>query len=257
MFFLKSIADIDLDSFQDLNDSPDKSSGTATEEKVRLFHFTLTKKNSALCCTYGNLAVLCGLLLGLMVLIIFDSCILGNSQLKPGDECPSYPMDCFIFPTKTNSTVVQSFQCVPKDTANFSLSYPEGHVICYGWIIGRQTTKNVLDQIGICAGLLGLFATIILLFSYIMKYPNCYVGLSVLWIVGLLVMVIVFGILGVSVVLLTYVTLALGALSVCWSCCLFCATDSYEKACCFPCRRTKVAPAPSQATTDSSVVQDV
>ena len=257
MFFLKSIVGVELDSFQRMTDVPDESAGTVPEEKTRIFSLAFSKRNGELVITYGALVLLCGVLLGLMAVLIFDGCILGNAPLESGDDCPSYPMDCFLFPTRDNATIVQSFRCLPNDAINFTSIYPDGHAWCYGWIIGRQTTKNVLDQIGICAGLLGLFATIIVLFTYIMKYPNSYVVFSCLSLTAIVAAVLALAITGISVVLLTYVTLGLGALSVAWSCCLFGVSGFCVKSSCFSWCGTQVAPAPPQATPNSPVVQDV
>ncbi|CAF1035773.1 unnamed protein product [Adineta steineri] len=40
---------------------------------------------------------------------------------------------------------------------------------CYGWIINKQSTKSVLNQLGECTGIFGLFTTLVAILTYLGK----------------------------------------------------------------------------------------
>ncbi|CAF4097921.1 unnamed protein product, partial [Rotaria magnacalcarata] len=80
--------------------------------------------------------------------------------MTDGEQCPMYPMDCFIFPDTTIlSSPIASYPCQPGRIGNFS-NFNGSFAWCYGWIIAQQSSLNVLNQLGLCSGLIGLFAII-------------------------------------------------------------------------------------------------
>ncbi|CAM4749756.1 unnamed protein product [Rotaria magnacalcarata] len=80
--------------------------------------------------------------------------------MMDGEQCPMYPMDCFIFPDTTIlSSPIASYPCQPGRIGNFS-NFNGSFAWCYGWIIAQQSSLNVLNQLGLCSGLIGLFAII-------------------------------------------------------------------------------------------------
>lgn len=100
--------------------------------------------------------------LTLVLMVLFEGCILGSAGVYVGDECPSHPMTCFA---KNAARVdVGVFECVPGRKAQF----PERgeSAWCYGWIIKRQSVNSVMTQIGICGGILGVIGT---LFAFVFR----------------------------------------------------------------------------------------
>jgi hypothetical protein len=67
-------------------------------------------------------------------------------------------MTCFASSNDASSTAVGTFECVPGNKTTF----PNGTNIawCYGWIVKRQTLSNVINQIGICGGIIGVSGTL-------------------------------------------------------------------------------------------------
>ena len=253
MYFLKTIVGVEQDSFENLDVSTSQnedslSNRETTAKEVRIFNTKIFKQPAKVRRTYYSLLIVCGVVLGGMGIIIFDSCILSTIPLKAGDDCPEDPMDCFIFSGRDNLVPIESFQCLPKDATNFSSKYRNGHAWCYGWVHSRQTTKHVLDQLGVCAGLIGLFAAITALFSYITKYPNFYLFFSVSWLLACLIGIGVLIGCSVSYALLTYVVVAVCFTSVAWTCFLFYLTGSWEKSICYPSCSKKVTPVESITT---------
>ena len=104
-------------------------------------------------------------------ILIFQGCFLLNTRLTPTDDCPDDPVDCFVF-NGTSATPLSespSFHCDPQNTTQFPLGLSNGVAHCFRWIFARQTTKKILDQLGVCTGLLGLFATLLAIVVYLGK----------------------------------------------------------------------------------------
>jgi len=107
--------------------------------------------------------------LSVTAVLIFQGCFLSNTRLLPNDNCPEYPMDCFVF-NETKSQPISdniTFHCDPKNKTQFPIGVSDPTAWCFGWIIQLQTTKNVLDQLGVCTGLLGLFSTFLAIIVYL------------------------------------------------------------------------------------------
>ncbi|CAF3368360.1 unnamed protein product [Rotaria socialis] len=124
------------------------------------------------------------------------------------EPCPMYLMDCFIFPDTTIlSSPIASYPCQPGRVGNFS-NFNGSFAWCYGWIIGQQSSLNVLNQLGLCSGLIGLFAII---FAFTFHVGHRKVGLAVVLIiiVSILIAFIILAVLKLSLAFLTFATLFL------------------------------------------------
>ncbi|CAF2052547.1 unnamed protein product [Rotaria magnacalcarata] len=128
--------------------------------------------------------------------------------MTDGEQCPMYPMDCFIFPDTTIlSSPIASYPCQPGRIGNFS-NFNGSFAWCYGWIIAQQSSLNVLNQLGLCSGLIGLFAII---FAFTFHVGHRKFGLTVVLviIISLLIAFIVLAVLKLSLAFLTFATLFL------------------------------------------------
>ncbi|CAF1507422.1 unnamed protein product [Adineta steineri] len=106
-----------------------------------------------------SFCILAIMIISTAAVLIFEGCFLANARLLPDDDCPDYPMDCFVFNRTADDQPIEqsaSFHCLPSNKAQIPSSVSNGKAVCYGWIIKLQTTKNILDQFGIALGLFGL-----------------------------------------------------------------------------------------------------
>ncbi|CAF1254984.1 unnamed protein product, partial [Didymodactylos carnosus] len=85
-------------------------------------------------------------------IIFIQGCIFAGERVYPSGACPtSGVLDCF------NDVINVRFQCVPNSIVDFNISQGQ-FAWCYGWIALNQTTDSVLNQLGICGGLLGVIS---------------------------------------------------------------------------------------------------
>lgn len=140
-------------------------------------------------------------------------------------------MDCFVFGQsalvpKTNNV---SFVCERLEKARF----PNNNVSdvtawCYGWIIRLQTTKSVLDQLGVAIALIGFFTTMLAVIVYLGKCKKAVV-LSIVFISSCGGVIIVLLVFKWSFAPLTYAILSLGMGLGIFGLVLFCILPKPEK----------------------------
>ncbi|CAF3712787.1 unnamed protein product [Adineta steineri] len=129
------------------------------------------------CCLLG------GMTLSITAVLLFQGCFLSSDRLLPGDDCPEYKSDCFIFGKSAISPITNnvSFYCKPLEKAQFGTNISDATAWCFGWIILQQTTKSVLDQLGIAIALIGFFTTMLAVVIYLGKCKKTLV-LSIIFI---------------------------------------------------------------------------
>ena len=159
-------------------------------------------------CLIGSFA------LALAGVLIFQACILANTRVAPDEACPDdYPMDCFIInPDASGHNSISdhaSFRCYPLNKTQFPSHLSNATAQCFGWVISQQTTQDVLDQLGVCTGLLGLFSTLLALTICI---DICCVGvtLAILFLLACVAGIILVAFFKVSFSPLTFAVLSLG-----------------------------------------------
>ena len=99
-----------------------------------------------------------GVTLAVALMALLEGCILGSAGLYPGDPCPDDPLTCFVFDNTTIVVPLFAFDCTPGNTS--MLPSNASTAWCYGWIIRRNTVSRVINQIGICGGILGVLGTV-------------------------------------------------------------------------------------------------
>lgn len=97
-------------------------------------------------------------ILTVLLEIIFEKCILANTSLDVGDQCPDWSADCFGQQNGTGTHAVGPFQCTKGQNATFPVTT---RLACFGWVYDDMTTDTVLNAIGVSGGLLGLIAGIV------------------------------------------------------------------------------------------------
>jgi hypothetical protein len=107
--------------------------------------------------------------------VFFEGIVLGYATVKSGDSCPTPKkgnpatvVDCFIFqnafdtspinktfPTQCNSSMIMSF-------SGFSAS-------CFAWIYADVEVIDVIEELGICAGIVALLGSVVAVMSYLCR----------------------------------------------------------------------------------------
>jgi hypothetical protein len=113
------------------------------------------------------------LLSGPPQLFFFEGIILGYATAKPGDSCPTPKrgtpatvVNCFIFQN--------AFDVLPINTSfptpcNSSMSLPSvgSWAACFTWIYADVQVVDVIEELGICAGIVALFGSFVAVMSYL------------------------------------------------------------------------------------------
>ena len=159
---------------------------------------------SVLLCILGTAA------LSIAAVLMFQGCFLVNARLVPNDDCPDYPVDCFVFNGTSPTPISQSpsFQCDPSNRTQFPSNLTDAIAYCFGWIIAKQTTKRFLDQLGVCTGLIGLFTTLLAIIVYLGRSIKSLV-LSMIFIMSSVTSIIIVAVYKWSFAPLTYFVLCL------------------------------------------------
>lgn len=92
--------------------------------------------------------------------VFIEECVISADALAVGELCPDQSKDCFVFDYPMAYSPSKSFECVPGEPVISSNS--SGYrAACYKYILNQQKTIDILNQLGICAGLLSLSANIL------------------------------------------------------------------------------------------------
>jgi hypothetical protein len=186
--------------FLDTNGNPpDLSQQSIPVNQKSIFYIGI------ICCLLG------GLTLSITAVLIFQGCFLTSARIAPGDDCPDYPMDCFIFEQSALVPITNnvSFYCESSDKADFSTNASDATAWCFGWIIRLQTTESFLDKLGVAIALIGFFTTMLAVIVYLGKCKKT-VALSIMFISSCGGTMIILLVYKWSFAPLTYAILALG-----------------------------------------------
>jgi len=177
-----------------------------------------------ICCLLG------GLTLSITAVLMFQGCFLTSARLAPGDDCPDYPVDCFIFGSSALFPITDnvSFYCESSEKAEFSTNASDATAWCFGWIIGKQTTESLLDKLGVAIALIGFFTTMLAVIVYLGKCKKT-IGISIMFIASCGGCMIILLVYKWSFAPLTYAILALGVGLGIFGFILFCILPTPEK----------------------------
>ncbi|CAF1239574.1 unnamed protein product [Adineta ricciae] len=176
------------------------------------------------CCLLG------GMILSITAVLMFQGCFLIDIRLVPGDNCPKYTMDCFVFegssfvPIAHNAT----FVCQYMNKAEFPADISDATAWCYAWVIRYQSVASVLDQIGIAIALIGFFTTILAIIVYLGKSIKTII-VSMIIISSCCALILLLLFFKWSFAPLTYAILSLGITLGVFGLLLFCLLSKAEK----------------------------
>lgn len=97
--------------------------------------------------------------------IFINGCVLSIDSLTVGQVCPDKPKDCFIYDSLVSMSPSQSFVCTPGEPV-IPINSSAYRTFCYGYILGDQKTVDILNQLGICTGILTLSANVLWVFCW-------------------------------------------------------------------------------------------
>ena len=151
------------------------------------------------------ITIVLSMCLMLLMVILTDGCIFSVRLVYPNELCSDQFSYCYIFQSRfAFYKVVDQFACQPSEPvigSNVSANY----ALCYGFILPNQSTIDVLNQLGICTGILSIVRT---LYPFIYRLARYRIGTICLIfvILGILVTQIILIILQFQI---SYVTLIL------------------------------------------------
>ena len=207
LFIIRQIIGVELQEFRPLI----QKDSNRTDERVQLFNVTLPKTSVRLRVSTVIFIIYSSLIIAFMPVLLFNGCVLDSRAFIQHGICPEHSMDCFLFAKNTDLSPIASFHCHPESRVNFSTTYPHSVIWCYSWILRDQTTKKVLDQIGICAGVTSVFATQFALIVYLSKYRRLFWLLLMILIASCVMIFVSFALFKIALSSLTYVTFILWA----------------------------------------------
>ncbi|CAF1602441.1 unnamed protein product [Adineta ricciae] len=154
------------------------------------------------------LTIVLSMCLMLLMVILTDGCIFSMRLIYPNELCSDEFSYCYIFQSRFSLyKVVDQFACQPSEPV-ISSNVSASHALCYGFILPNQTTIDVLNQLGICTGILSIVRTL---------YP-CIYRLARHRIGTICLIFVILGILATEIILIilqfniSYVTLTLVSL---------------------------------------------
>jgi hypothetical protein len=111
------------------------------------------------------------LIFAIVHILFINGCVISIEYLTPGQKCPDKPKDCFIFESRTSITPNQSFVCDPGEVA-IPVNSSVFCAVCYRYILGDQKAVDILNQLGICSGVISLSANILWLLCWIVSHER-------------------------------------------------------------------------------------
>jgi hypothetical protein len=107
--------------------------------------------------------------------VFFEGIILGYATANNGDSCPtpkrgtpSTTVDCFIFqnafdrdPTNTSYPT----QC----NSSMSITFNGYSAACFAWIYADVEVIDVIEELGICAGIVALLGSLVAVMGYLCR----------------------------------------------------------------------------------------
>lgn len=94
------------------------------------------------------------------VLVFIDGCIFSTKHIYGRRLCSDTSTFCYLFHTRfTSFTPFYQYECIP-DTPVIPDNVTANHAICYGVVLLEQTSIDILNQLGVCTGILSLIETV-------------------------------------------------------------------------------------------------
>jgi hypothetical protein len=90
------------------------------------------------------------------ILVFLEGCVFSTRHVYSNKLCPERTPNCYLFKARfTSFRPIFEFVCEPDQPtipSNMSASY----AVCYGFVLPDQSTIDILNQLGVCTGILSL-----------------------------------------------------------------------------------------------------
>ncbi|CAF3450705.1 unnamed protein product [Rotaria sp. Silwood1] len=97
-----------------------------------------------------------GMCLLVTILVFIEGCIFSTRHVYSTKACSDRMPNCYLFKSRfTSFRPLYEFVCEPDKPvipSNMSASY----AVCYGFVLPDQSTIDILNQLGVCTGILSL-----------------------------------------------------------------------------------------------------
>jgi hypothetical protein len=99
------------------------------------------------------------------ILVFIEGCIFSTRHVYSTKPCSERTPNCYLFRSSlTSYKPLYEFICTPNEPvipSNMSSSF----AVCYGFVLPDQSSIDILNQLGVCAGILSMVESI---------YPHAY-----------------------------------------------------------------------------------
>ena len=175
-------------------------------------HFALSK-------TVANrtpFIIALGMCLLVIILVFIEGCIFSTRHIYSKKLCSERIPNCYLFKTRyTSITPFYQFVC-EADQPVISANVTANHAVCYGFVFPEQSSIDILNQLGVCTGILSLVDSIYPLGYKVARRKRGRTALLALVIVLFIVMVLILtnelNISFITIILLTLAEVLLGTI---------------------------------------------
>ncbi|CAF3988095.1 unnamed protein product [Adineta steineri] len=155
-------------------------------------------------------ALVLSMCLMVIVVVFIDGCILSMRFMYSNELCSENTPYCYLF--KTRLSWYHSFHnlvCQPNESV-VSSNISADHVLCYGFIVSNQTTIDIINQLGICSGILAIVETA---YPLIYRFGHHPIGMICLVCLncGILIAEVIFAIIQFQISYMTFILMNLMA----------------------------------------------
>lgn len=139
-----------------------------------------------------HLSTIVGLLLTFITMTFFVGCIVTMEYYYSGDPCPNRSKDCFVFGGSYKEfSPIDQFVCNLGEIIKIPNSTSYRYVLCFGYALDGQSTLDIMNQLGICTGILSLLS-ILVIFLHRISYHICGIIIIIILYLGSCVTMILF-----------------------------------------------------------------
>jgi hypothetical protein len=97
-----------------------------------------------------------GMCLLVIILVFIEGCVFSSRQIFATKLCSDRIPYCYLFRTRFTSFHPMSvYECEP-DKPVIPANVTANHAVCYGFILPEQSSIDLLNQLGVCTGILSL-----------------------------------------------------------------------------------------------------
>ena len=106
------------------------------------------------------------MIISIIPVLIFEGCIFASTAVVARRKCPPVSLGCFVFKLwEYSSLPINNFTCENGKDPAFANDSSRYYAWCVGLVVLDQSMLSVLNQFGVCAGLVSIWSNL-LAFSF-------------------------------------------------------------------------------------------